>query len=244
MNLPELVDLLPLAIIVVFVVGAAVTDVLRREVPNVVTIPLLISGFGYHAAVGQWFVPELGLWGGLAISLAGAALGFGLLILPYLMGGMSAYDVKLLTAIGAWLGFAKTLNLFVIGTLFTVMCGLLILLRRESLTDLWFRLKILFLKMRNFGASFRTPRPAGQAAAVRSGPQPSAWHLLSLRMRGFAHFFLAEGRLENPPQPALEGAGAGTADRAYLGDGRISFVFMIASGLVGVLLVVLFSQYR
>jgi prepilin peptidase CpaA len=39
-------------------------------------------------------------------------LGFGFLILPYILGGMGAGDVKALAALGAWLGPFGTLYLF------------------------------------------------------------------------------------------------------------------------------------
>ena len=40
-------------------------------------------------------------------------MGFSLLLWPYLKGGMGAGDVKALAALGAWLGLARTLFLFI-----------------------------------------------------------------------------------------------------------------------------------
>lgn len=42
--------------------------------------------------------------GGIAFSVEGMLLGIGLLIIFYLKGGMGAGDVKLLGAVGAWMG--------------------------------------------------------------------------------------------------------------------------------------------
>ncbi len=42
----------------------------------------------------------------------GLGLGFGLLIIPYLLSGMGAGDVKALAALGAWLGPWQTFLLF------------------------------------------------------------------------------------------------------------------------------------
>ena len=57
--------------------------------------------------------------GGLTEALAGAALGFALLVGPYAIGGMGAGDVKALMALGAWLGAPATLG----ATAWALICG-------------------------------------------------------------------------------------------------------------------------
>src|SRR5438552_1328783 len=79
---------------------AAVTDVWKFKVYNLLTLPLLASGLLYHAINGG--TP------GLAGSVVGALAGFGLMILLYTIGGMGAGDVKFVTALGAWLGLPLT----------------------------------------------------------------------------------------------------------------------------------------
>ncbi len=75
---------------------ATFTDLRSRRIPNWLVLPFLVAGF----AVSGW----LHGWHGIGQSLAGSALG--LLIYGFLfwMGGMGAGDVKLCTAIGAWIG--------------------------------------------------------------------------------------------------------------------------------------------
>jgi len=75
---------------------AAGTDLWSRRIPNLLVLAGLFTGL---------FIAVLtaGLEG-LAFSLMGAAAGFSLLLLPYLLGGMGGGDVKLMMALGAILG--------------------------------------------------------------------------------------------------------------------------------------------
>lgn len=75
---------------------AAGTDLWSRRIPNLLVLAGLFTGF---------FIAVLtaGLEG-LTFALMGAAAGFSLLLLPYLLGGMGGGDVKLMMALGAILG--------------------------------------------------------------------------------------------------------------------------------------------
>jgi prepilin peptidase CpaA len=75
--------------------GAAI-DVRTRRIPNAVTFGGAAAAFVYHGALG-------GL-AGLGLSAAGWALGIALFLPMFLLRGMGAGDVKLLGAVGAWLG--------------------------------------------------------------------------------------------------------------------------------------------
>lgn len=79
---------------------AAVIDGWKLKVPNWITFPMILSGW---AASGIAFG-----WGGLAASLWGTAVGLGLLLPAYAVGGMGAGDVKLLAGVGAWVGVSQT----------------------------------------------------------------------------------------------------------------------------------------
>lgn len=79
-------------------------DLRTRKIPNYLTLGAALAGLAYNLAVFGW--------GGLGTSMSGLLLGFGLLILPYLLGGLGAGDVKALAALGAWLGPTGTLYLF------------------------------------------------------------------------------------------------------------------------------------
>ncbi len=79
---------------------------------------------------------------GLTHSLMGAAIGFGLLLLPYLMGGMGAGDVKFLTVIGAFGGVSFVVISFLYGAVIGGIISAFILARRKVL---WTSIKSLLL---------------------------------------------------------------------------------------------------
>ena len=100
----------PLLAIVVAGIGAAI-DVRTRRIPNALTFGGAIAAFGYFGVTA-------GL-GGLGHGAAGWATGIGLFLPIFLIGGMGAGDVKLLGAVGAWLGPQGALY----GALYSVLAG-------------------------------------------------------------------------------------------------------------------------
>jgi prepilin peptidase CpaA len=85
-------------------VMAAVIDGWKLKVPNWLTFPFVISGWLYH-----WFS---GGSDAVLSSLLGTSVGLGLLLAPYIVGGMGAGDVKLFAGVGAWMGPAVTWGAF------------------------------------------------------------------------------------------------------------------------------------
>jgi prepilin peptidase CpaA len=80
------------------------SDLKTRKIPNYLTLGAALTGLLYNLATS-------GL-SGLTSAMFGLFLGFGFLLLPYILGGMGAGDVKALAALGAWLGPFGTLGLF------------------------------------------------------------------------------------------------------------------------------------
>lgn len=76
--------------------AAVVVDLRRRQIPNGLTAGLVTIGIICAAM-------ERG-WAGLADAWAGAAIAFGVFLIPYLLGGMGGGDVKLMAAFGALTG--------------------------------------------------------------------------------------------------------------------------------------------
>lgn len=71
-------------------------DISSRRIPNWLTVTGLLAGMGISSLIPSGI--------GLGSSLLGAATGFAVLLPLYLLRAMGAGDVKLLAAVGAFLG--------------------------------------------------------------------------------------------------------------------------------------------
>jgi prepilin peptidase CpaA len=89
--------------IAIFVGLAAIFDDLkRRHIANWIPAAALAGGIG-------WQVGRSG-WAGLVTALAGAAAGFCVFLVFYLLGGMGGGDIKLMAGFGALLGTPRLLE--------------------------------------------------------------------------------------------------------------------------------------
>ena len=103
--------------------AGAVADVRSRRIPNRLTVSALVSGFALHLILQ-------GLKG-LEMSAAGALIAGGAFFLLFVVGGMGAGDVKLMGAVGAWVGAAHALQALAVTAIgggvlaigWTLICG-------------------------------------------------------------------------------------------------------------------------
>lgn len=113
--------------------GACLTDLRTRRIPNVLTFAA--------AGAALVFAGVTGGWAGLGLALAGWAVGCALFLPFFLLGGMGAGDVKLLAALGAWLGpsmaFWVAIYAGLAGGPLAVGVALASGYLKESLTNLW-----------------------------------------------------------------------------------------------------------
>jgi prepilin peptidase CpaA len=91
--------------VILIALVACIFDVRTRRIPNVLTFSAALAGLLFH-----WFAagPE-----GVFVAAAGWLVGLGLFLPFFALGGMGGGDVKLLAALGAWVGPQETLWLAV-----------------------------------------------------------------------------------------------------------------------------------
>jgi prepilin peptidase CpaA len=110
-------------LLLIVVTISLVTDLRERKIYNKVVFPGILCGLvlnSYYSGLD-----------GLVFSLKGFALGIGLLLIPLVLGGMGAGDVKLLGAIGAIKGPAFVFTAFLGTALAGGAIAVLILMKQK-----------------------------------------------------------------------------------------------------------------
>ena len=113
-------DLLLYVPLLAALVWAAAEDVMSRRIRNALTFPLLAAG------MAQSFLPVHGV--GPLTCVLGVLAGVGLVLATFRLGGMGGGDVKLMAAVGAWVGPAGILNVFLVAAVF----GLVVVLSQAA----------------------------------------------------------------------------------------------------------------
>jgi len=135
--------------VALFMTACAAIDYRTHRIPNWLTVSGAILGLLYSIVAPHGIGP---LW-----SLVGLATGFSLLILPWILGGGGMGDVKMLAALGAWLGPLGILMAFGLGSVLAVI-GMIAVLSYSAVSD-------------GFSATRRRYVAAGAAAAEMSAPR-------------------------------------------------------------------------
>ena len=100
---------LPIYFLIIILLIAVIFDIRSHRIPNWLTVSTLIIGIIYHT----WTKGFEGLF----FSFTGLLVGIAVLIIPYLMGGMGAGDVKLMGAIGGLLGQKNVFIAFLVSAI-------------------------------------------------------------------------------------------------------------------------------
>jgi len=120
--------------VVVVAAVACVYDLRTRRIPNVLTFGAAVAGLVFHAAMAGA--------SGAMTTVGGWLLGIALFFPIFALGGLGAGDVKLLGAIGAWLGPAVVLPVGVYsalaGGIFAIVVALRIGYLGQALRNLKF----------------------------------------------------------------------------------------------------------
>ena len=101
------------------------TDLKTRKILNIVTFPAILAGLLFYS-ISQG-------WDGFFFSSTGFLAGIGTLLIPFLLGGMGAGDVKLMGAIGALMGTAFTLQAFVVIALIGGFISLALIVKQNGI---------------------------------------------------------------------------------------------------------------
>lgn len=123
---------------------AAYIDWKEHRVPNWLTYSAWMLGLLFHGISNGW--------DGLGSSLVGSAVGLATLIVPYALCGMGAGDVKLMAAVGAWVGAAVTLQAFLWIAVVGGVMGFYSIVRSKQVRD-------RMLVMVNAGRNLFTLKP-------------------------------------------------------------------------------------
>ncbi|MFA4885895.1 MAG: A24 family peptidase [Desulfotomaculaceae bacterium] len=120
-------------ILIILILVCVFTDLTERKIYNKVLFPAVILAFCYH-------IYTAGFNGGY-FSLKGLLIGMALLLVPYLMGGIGAGDVKFLGVIGALKGPVFIFTAFLSGAIAGGVMAIFYLLKNKKML---FTLKKLF----------------------------------------------------------------------------------------------------
>lgn len=96
-----------------FTVAALVTDLRSRRIPNALTVSAFALALVFHLWNSGW--------SGLGFAIAGFGVGFGVMLVLWLIGGGGGGDVKLMGAVGTWVGVVGTTFIFLGGVLVAII---------------------------------------------------------------------------------------------------------------------------
>jgi prepilin peptidase CpaA len=127
-------------VLIGLITAAGFSDLRARRIPNWIPVTGAVLGF----ALQIWYS---GLHGGLT-SFGGAALGLGMFLPLYMLGGMGAGDVKLFSAVGALIGPQALIIVFVFTGLLGGIAAIVLALSRGRLRETLERTGSLMLGVR------------------------------------------------------------------------------------------------
>lgn len=137
---------LTLALLIPAILYASWVDYAERRVPNWLNAAIALVGLIAQAAFAGWE--------GVFVGLLGLAVGFAVLIVPWLMHGMGAGDVKLMMAIGCWLGPWLTLLSFAVGGVIGGVAAVVMIVSTGRAVHAYTNLQTIYTKLRRWDTAF------------------------------------------------------------------------------------------
>ena len=112
-------------VVVLIVVVACLSDIVTARVPNALTFTAAALALAFHA-----FAPQ---GGGVLVGMTGLLAGLAVFFPLFALGAMGAGDVKLMAAMGAWLGWKTIIFVALYASLAGGVLALIVALRRNYL---------------------------------------------------------------------------------------------------------------
>jgi prepilin peptidase CpaA len=154
---------------------ACVFDFRTHRIPNGLTFGAAAAAVAFHSTMNGF--------SGFATGVGGWLTGVAMLILPFALGGLGAGDVKLLGALGAWLGPSHAMWAGIFTTLSGGVMALFVAAASGYLREAWSNIGFILTSWRVLGvrpipeltlASARGPRLA-YAAPILLGTMVTIW---------------------------------------------------------------------
>jgi prepilin peptidase CpaA len=136
-------------LLMVLVVSAAVTDLAIRKIPNLFLLLAWCAVVGLHLA-DTTPIPALGN------ALGGALVGFAFFLPLYVVRGMAAGDVKLMTTVGLFLGPPETAQACILTWCAGGVMALVMILFTRRWSDAYANLRSLISPMLRIGPTVQT----------------------------------------------------------------------------------------
>jgi len=145
------------AVIVAFVLTAALTDVRWRKIPRLLTLAACVAGLIVHWSQGDF-------WSATATAL----LAFGIGLSFFSLGAIGGGDVKLITALGAMLGFGRWAFAMEVTLLAAAVMALVQIIRRKVVVQTFRNVLIILRGWLTGGLRAHPVINVQNAALVRS----------------------------------------------------------------------------
>lgn len=113
---------------------ALITDIKKNKIYNWLTLPTLVLGLCF----------SLGSWAHFFQSMAGIVSGLILLGWIFALGHMGGGDVKLLMALGAWLGFRPIIEIVILSIVIGGVLAVIQLFIKKELLNFFQKLQVFF----------------------------------------------------------------------------------------------------
>jgi len=139
-------DLPIVAVLTAFLLVVAYYDFRYRRIPNWCTVSTALAGLvlnGFLQASGSSVFSLTGI----AFSLLGLVVGFVVYLVLYAIRAISAGDVKMMAAIGALVGGAQWVRIWIFGAIAGAVLGIIVVLMKKRVKKTMWNVGFIFSEL-------------------------------------------------------------------------------------------------